>query len=104
MFPALYTLAVMEVWTQLLEWLALPKFGLSTLFVVACAISLFVGPNMVGLHIGEHARTRHALANVKAAGVKLDDAVMTKIDDVLGDVVVRDAAMTKENAPQARVA
>jgi len=25
----------MEMWTQLLEWLALPQFGLSTVFVVA---------------------------------------------------------------------
>jgi len=43
----------------------------STLFVVACAASLFVGPTMGGLHIGEHARTRHALANVKAAAPEL---------------------------------
>lgn len=32
--------------------------------------------------------------NVKAAGVKLDAAVMKKIDDVLGDVVVRDPKKT----------
>lgn len=44
---------------------------ISTLFVVGCAISLFIGPNMSGLHIGEHARTRHALANVKAAAPEL---------------------------------
>lgn len=30
-----YTLPGMEMWTQLLEWLALPQFGLSTVFVVA---------------------------------------------------------------------
>lgn len=51
--------------------LALLAGVVSTLFVVACAISLFVGPSMDGLHIGEHARTRHALANVKAAAPEL---------------------------------
>jgi len=40
----------------------------STLFVVACAISLFVGPNMTGLHLG---KTRHALSGVKAAAPEL---------------------------------
>lgn len=44
---------------------------LSTLLAAACAISLFVWPSMVGLHIGEHNRTRHALANVKAADPEL---------------------------------
>src|SRR5919205_3171445 len=33
--------------------------------------------------------------NVKAAGVKLDDDVMKRIDDVLGDVVERDPAKTQ---------
>jgi cellulose synthase/poly-beta-1,6-N-acetylglucosamine synthase-like glycosyltransferase/peptidoglycan/xylan/chitin deacetylase (PgdA/CDA1 family)/spore germination protein YaaH len=51
--------------------LALFAGVVSTLFVVACAVSLFVGPNMGGLHIGEHSRTRHALANVKAADPEL---------------------------------
>ena len=31
----LYTLRPMEEWTQLLQWLALPQFGLSTVFVLA---------------------------------------------------------------------
>jgi cellulose synthase/poly-beta-1,6-N-acetylglucosamine synthase-like glycosyltransferase/peptidoglycan/xylan/chitin deacetylase (PgdA/CDA1 family)/spore germination protein YaaH len=43
----------------------------STLFVVACAISLFIAPNMVGLQLGAHSKTRHALANVKAAAPEL---------------------------------
>lgn len=30
-----YTLSGMEMWTHLLEWLALPQFGLSTVFVIA---------------------------------------------------------------------
>ena len=51
--------------------LALAAAVISTLFVVACAASLFVWPSMVGLHIGEHSRTRHALAGVKAAAPEL---------------------------------
>ena len=33
--------------------------------------------------------------NVKAAGVQLDDEVMKRIDEVLGDVVERDPAKTQ---------
>jgi aryl-alcohol dehydrogenase-like predicted oxidoreductase len=33
--------------------------------------------------------------NVKAAGVTLDDEVLKRIDDVLGDVVERDPAKTQ---------
>ena len=51
--------------------LALAAAVISTLFVVACAASLFIWPSMAGLHIGEHNRTRHALANVKAAAPEL---------------------------------
>lgn len=48
--------------------LALLAGVISTLFVVACGISLFVGPNMSGLHLG---KTRHSLAAVKAAEPEL---------------------------------
>ena len=48
--------------------LALLAGVVSTLFVVACAISLFVGPTMSGLHLG---KTRHPLAGVKAAEPEL---------------------------------
>ena len=48
--------------------LALAAGVVSTLFVVACAISLFVGPSMSGLHLGV---TRHALTGVKAAAPEL---------------------------------
>ena len=40
--------------------------------------------------------------NVAASGVTLDAEIMTAIDDVLGDVVVRDPAMTAQNAPKER--
>src|SRR3954447_24840382 len=42
--------------------------------------------------------------NVKAAGVKLEDAQLKAIDEALGDIVERDAGKTKETAPQTRVA
>ena len=51
--------------------LALSAGVISTLFVLACAISLFVGPQMSGLHIGKQSKTRHAMANVKAAEPEL---------------------------------
>ena len=40
--------------------------------------------------------------NVKAAGVRLEPELMARIDDVLGDVVVRDPALTAQYAPSAR--
>ena len=40
--------------------------------------------------------------NVKAAGVTLEPELMQRIDEVLGDIVVRDAAKTAENAPKRR--
>ncbi|MBW8173904.1 aldo/keto reductase family protein [Ornithinimicrobium sp. Arc0846-15] len=49
-------------------------------------------------------RPEQVRENVKAAGVKLDASVMSKIDDVLGDVVEKDPAKTAETAPQGRVA
>ena len=41
-------------------------------------------------------RPEQVAENVKAAGVKLDADVMSRIDDVLGDIVVRDPAKTAE--------
>jgi aryl-alcohol dehydrogenase-like predicted oxidoreductase len=40
--------------------------------------------------------------NVKAAGVRIPAELMTRIDEALGDVVLRDPALTAENAPQSR--
>jgi aryl-alcohol dehydrogenase-like predicted oxidoreductase len=42
--------------------------------------------------------------NVRAAGVKLDDDLLRKIDDVLEPVVERDPAMTHERSPKEREA
>jgi len=40
--------------------------------------------------------------NVKAAGVRLEPELMSRVDEVLGDVVERDPAKTAENAPKGR--
>ncbi|GAA4399359.1 aldo/keto reductase family protein [Ornithinibacter aureus] len=42
--------------------------------------------------------------NVKASGVTLEPELMARIDEVLGDVVQRDPALTAANAPKGRVA
>ncbi len=49
-------------------------------------------------------RPEQVSENVKAAGVRLDPGLMTKIDDVLGDAVVSDVSKTAEHAPDARPA
>jgi aryl-alcohol dehydrogenase-like predicted oxidoreductase len=50
-------------------------------------------PNVSSAIVGA-SRPEQVQDNAKAAGVKLDDAIMKKIDDVLGDVVVRDPKKT----------
>ena len=40
--------------------------------------------------------------NVAAAGVKLDDEVLSKIDELLDPVIERDPAKTQDNAPKSR--
>ena len=47
-------------------------------------------------------RPEQVAENVKAAGVRIPGELMTRIDDALGDVVVRDAAETAKNAPSRR--
>jgi aryl-alcohol dehydrogenase-like predicted oxidoreductase len=47
-------------------------------------------------------RPEQVRENVKAAGVKVPAADMTRIDEVLGDVVEHDAAMTAATAPHKR--
>jgi aryl-alcohol dehydrogenase-like predicted oxidoreductase len=50
-------------------------------------------PNVSAAIIGA-SRPEQVTENVKAAGVRLDPELMKKIDEVLGDVVVRDPAKT----------
>jgi aryl-alcohol dehydrogenase-like predicted oxidoreductase len=40
-------------------------------------------------------RPEQVRENVKASGVRLDAALMSRIDEALGDVVVRDPALTE---------
>lgn len=47
-------------------------------------------------------RPEQVTENVKAAGVKLEDALMKRIDETLGNIVERDPAKTEQNAPQTR--
>jgi aryl-alcohol dehydrogenase-like predicted oxidoreductase len=50
-------------------------------------------PNVSAAIIGA-SRPEQVTENVKAAGVRLDDAVLARIDEILGDVVERDPAKT----------
>jgi aryl-alcohol dehydrogenase-like predicted oxidoreductase len=51
-------------------------------------------PNVASAIIGA-SRPEQVHENVKAAGQKLDADLLKAIDDVLGDVVERDAGLTK---------
>ncbi len=57
--------------------------------------------NVSGAIIGA-SRPEQVTENVKAAGVTLPAEVMTKIDEVLGEVVVRDPGKTLEGMPKGR--
>ncbi|AXG13076.1 aldo/keto reductase family protein [Intrasporangium calvum] len=59
-------------------------------------------PNVVAAIIGA-SRPEQVKENVKAAGVELAPELMALVDEVLGDVVERDAELTQLNAPQGRV-
>src|SRR6478736_817055 len=49
-------------------------------------------------------RPEQVAENVKAAGVTIPAELLARIDEALGDVVVRDPRKTKETSPQQRVA
>jgi aryl-alcohol dehydrogenase-like predicted oxidoreductase len=54
-------------------------------------------PNVSAAIIGA-SRPEQVSENVKAAGVTLDPTLLTRIDEVLGDVVQRDPALTRSPA------
>ncbi|MCB0912739.1 MAG: aldo/keto reductase, partial [Propionibacteriaceae bacterium] len=58
-------------------------------------------PNVACAIIGA-SRPRQVKENVAASGVVLTPEVMSRIDDVLGDVVVRNPMLTAENTPKER--
>jgi aryl-alcohol dehydrogenase-like predicted oxidoreductase len=71
-----------------------PLAGEAGLSMAQLAIAwVLQNPNVSSAIIGA-SRPEQVAENVKAAGVKLDADLMKKIDEVLGDVVVRDAAKT----------
>ena len=47
-------------------------------------------------------RPRQITENVAASGVVIPPEMMSRIDDVLGDVVVRNPMLTAENTPKGR--
>lgn len=57
-------------------------------------------PNVAAALIGA-SRPEQVAENVKASGVVIPAELMTRIDDVLGDVVVRDPALTAQSSPSA---
>ncbi|MDO5494812.1 MAG: aldo/keto reductase family protein [bacterium] len=47
-------------------------------------------------------RPEQVVENVKASGVQIPEGMMWRIDEILGDVVVRDPGLTRAGMPQAR--
>ena len=58
-------------------------------------------PNVSSAIIGA-SRPEQVVENVKASGVKLEEALLKRIDEVLGGIVERDPAKTAQNSPQTR--
>jgi aryl-alcohol dehydrogenase-like predicted oxidoreductase len=58
-------------------------------------------PNVSSAIIGA-SRPEQVAENVKASGVKLEEALLKRIDETLGSIVERDPAKTVQNAPQTR--
>lgn len=61
---------------------------------------VLANPNVSSAIIGA-SRPEQVTENVKAAGVRLDDAALAAIDEVVGDVVERDAGKTQ--SPESRI-
>ena len=60
-------------------------------------------PNVAAALVGA-SRPEQVGENVKAAGVTLEPELLKRIDEALGDIVVRDPGMTAGNAPKGRAA
>jgi len=60
-------------------------------------------PNVAAAIIGA-SRPEQVAENVKASGVKIPAELLSRIDEVLGDAVVRDADKTEESSPEVRPA
>jgi aryl-alcohol dehydrogenase-like predicted oxidoreductase len=75
------------------------EMGLS---MAALAVAWVLQNDNVAAALIGASRPEQVAQNVEAAGVRIPDDLMARIDDVLGDVVVRDPAKTLENAPKTR--
>ena len=60
-------------------------------------------PNVASAIIGA-SRPEQVVDNVQASGVRIPAELLARIDEVLGDAVERDPAMTAQNAPTTRPA
>ena len=70
--------------------------------VAQLAIAWVLQNDNVAAAIIGASRPEQVAENVKASGVVIPAELMARIDDVLGDVVVRDPAMTAAHAPASR--
>lgn len=72
------------------------------LSMAALAVAWVLQNDNVAAALIGASRPEQVAQNVEAAGVRIPAELMARIDDVLGDVVVRDPATTLENAPKTR--
>jgi aryl-alcohol dehydrogenase-like predicted oxidoreductase len=70
--------------------------------MAALAVAWVLQNDNVSAAIIGASRPEQVHDNVAAAGVKLDDSVLQRIDDALGDVVTRDPRETAKQTPQRR--
>ncbi len=66
------------------------------------ALAWVLGQDNVAAALVGASRPEQVAENVKAVDVRIPPELLVRIDDVLGDVVVRDPAMTARNAPADR--
>ena len=72
------------------------------LTMAALAVAWVLQNDNVAAAIIGASRPEQVGENVKASGVKLDDDVLKRIDEALGDVVTRDPAQVAKSTPQRR--
>ncbi len=75
------------------------ELGLS---MAALAVAWVLQNDNVAAAIIGASRPEQVAQSVEATGVRIPAELMARIDDVLGDVVVRDPGKTLENAPKTR--
>jgi aryl-alcohol dehydrogenase-like predicted oxidoreductase len=74
-------------------------FGLS---MATLAVAWVLQNDNVSAALVGASRPEQVTENVKAAGVRLSEDVMKRIDDALGDVVTRDPAIVAKTMPRER--